>query len=474
MNAHASTLMDVYQQAMVNDPAFKAARAQFYADQENLPIAFATLLPQFDLSGQLQRNYNSDNGDAQILGENDYTNTRRGFTVSLSQAIFNYQAMSSVKGAGFDVKRAVATFNAAQQDLMFRTAEAYFNILLAYADLRYTQAEKKSLQRQLEQSEERFKVGVIAVTDVQESRAKYKRVLADEIQVKNNIENRLEELREITNRLYTSVRTARNVPLLMPNPSNIHRWVDIAIKQNYTLLAQHYASEESQANILVERGARYPVVNGTASFTNNTNTNASGFGKFRSRAGLVGASVDFPFYQGGLISARTRKAARLYQEARANEEKTFRSVIAQTRKSYLGIIAGISKIRAEKEAIKASESALQSIEAAYIAGTRTLTDVLIQQTSLFDTQRNYARSIYGYLLDLLRLKLAAGTISASDINSISGWLIEQVDLREYYTQKSIRNFAHYRDANYHAHERLPKPTLHKFTKHSTHRKHFKR
>lgn len=426
--AHADDLLQIYQLALKNDPTFRAAEAQYMSDKQNIGIARAALLPSLDLSAAYNRSYNNTN-----LNGNFYDTTQQ-YGVSLSQPLFNLAGWQAVKNAKATVKASQATFNAALQTLIFNTAQAYFNVLQAYDDLRFSLAEQRALARQLQQNEERFKVGLIAITDVQQTRAQYDSVSAQVITDRNNIANRLEELREITGEFNNQLAGLKdNLPLVKPDPANINQWVDTAIRQNYNLLAARFSSEAAQDNISVQSSARWPVVSLNGSFTNSRDKNPgnNSLARTNNNAAVAGVAVSFPVVQGGLVGANTRQAIYQYAQASANAETTYRSTVANTRKSYLGVISGIAVIQADKQAVISNESALKATEASYIVGTQTMFDVLNAQSNLYEAQKNLASDQYSYLLNTLSLKQAAGTLSVHDLSIINSWLGKNIDFSKY-------------------------------------------
>lgn len=423
--AFAVDLSQAYHQSVASDPTFKAAYAQWLADKESLPIGWSSLLPSFDVTGSLQRQ-RTDNQTPNIGGidiEGRFLNTSKQFELLLTQPLFNYSAWYGVRNASAVVRQATATFNAAAQDLMIRTAQAYFAVLQAADDLRFTLAEKRAVYRQLDQAQQQFKVGLIAITAVHDAQSKYDSIIATEVAARNTLSNKREELREITGVLYSRMSgLTKRLPLIRPKPDNINRWISVGLKQNYGLKAETAASDAAKANIQVQGGARLPVVSATGGYSYDDETNLGGrsFAKQRSLSG--GLTLDFPAFQGGGVFAKTRQARYQYQVATANWEKQYRSVVSLTRQSFLGVVSGISLIKADRQAIVSAASAVSSTEAGYQVGTRTIVDVLDAQSTLYEAQKNYARDQYQYLLDMLALKEQAGTLSVHDIQLINNWL----------------------------------------------------
>lgn len=428
--AFAVDLMCAYQDALMSDPTFKSAQAQYLADQENVPIARSALLPSVIVSGRTQREYVYQT-DAAFFGPPDTTfyNTSSLYTLDITQPIFNYSAWSTLQGAGFQAKEAEATFAAAAQDLMIRTAQAYFTVLQNSDTLRYTRMQKAAVGRQLQQARQQYEVGLIARTGVSEAQANYDAIVANEIAAKDNLAVAVEQLRAITGRRYANLMGASfNLPLVQPRPANILKWVRVSQNQNYTLRAAIENANSAQENIKTQFGGHLPVVDliGGYSYDKESNVQQTGFGTQEITS--AGVSLNFPIYQGGLVNAQTRQARYLYQQAVANMELTHRNVITQARTAYLGVITGISKVRADRQAIISAEIALEATTEGYKAGTRTILDVLNNQTSLYQAQQNYSADQYNYLINILTLKEAAGMLGPDDLAEMNCWLGSRVEI----------------------------------------------
>lgn len=483
----ASNLKQVLQDAFDNDPTFKQARAVWLANEQNLPIAKSALLPQLGLVGQLYRNNYSITGPTLV---SDITGTRTDivtqkigdtggyYQLSATQTLFNYGQWAAVKNAKAIVKQAVAAFDAAFQDLITRTADAYFLVLNASDNLRYKKAQEKQLANNLEQNRERYKVGLIAVTDVYDSQAEYERVVAERIEAENNLENNLESLRVITGKIYPQLQgPSDSLPLISPQPQNIERWVEVAQKQNYTLWAAYYAAQAAKEQISVEFGQGMPTLYGGASYKYQRDTNANvatlDTGNTTQRTPQIDLNLDYPIYQGGLTLAKTRQANYIYQQLDAEKEKTLRIVIADTRKSYLGVIASISQVRAYRQSVISNESALESSRAGYLVGTKTILDVLIAQSKLYENQRSYSENQYTYLKNILSLKKAAGTLGTKDVEEMNSWLDRKASFKESYLVKHAMGQEEKLPAMDHASIPSPKLNLPKDTSNKNKKAHLK-
>ena len=431
----ATDLVDAYKDAMQNDPTFKNAEALYLATREIVPIKASVLLPQLTSTASVQRAHLVEEFSPPPL-KVKFDQTTSQYQVSLNQAIFNLAAWQSVALANDQVKQAFANYNAAAQDLMFRVSNAYFAVLQAYDTLLATQSQKNALAQQLRQTEEQFKVGLIAITGVEQVKANYDTTIAQEIANKNAIADKLEELRAITGVFYTHIAgLSSKFPLVSPRPNDINAWARVAAQQNYTLQAATFNMAAAWENIKVQAAGNFPVVVGNASYSyqyQNPAVVTDVFaGKQVVKQAAIGASVNFPIYQGGLIQAETKQASFQYAQAAAQRDQTYRNILTQTRESYLGVMAGISKVKADKQAIISGQSSVDSTRAAYNVGTATIVDVLQQLTILYSAQSSLATDQYAYIISTITLKEAAGTLCGKDIVLINTWLGKEINFSAY-------------------------------------------
>lgn len=416
----ATDLSAVYQQALKNDPTFKAANADWLAKRETLPIARAALLPQISAVGSIgQANNTVERPTTVNYGDNTAT-----YSLSLTQPIFNFANWASLRGASSTVQQAEADFFSAAQDLMYRSAAAYFAVLQAQDVLRYTTEQKKAIGEQLRQQKQRYAVGLIPVTDVNETQASFDDVASQEITAQNNLRTQEEKLQEITGIKNLELKHFRSaVPLVNPAPEDIEQWVHSAEQQNYSLLAARNAALAAREAVMTQAGGHFPTLNATGGYSYAYDSNYSGNGAFgRTRSATMGLALTVPIFSGGATGALTQQAGYRYQQAIANQEKAHRTVVSETRQAYLGVISGISKVKADRQAVVSKRSALQSMQNSYSAGLRTMFEVLQAQSQLYNAEKDYAKDQYSYLLSTLALKQKIGALSLADIEKINRWL----------------------------------------------------
>ncbi len=425
--AAAENLLDIYQLAQQNDPVFRAAEQEFFATREVLNQSKALFLPTLNLSAQYEwiRQDYSDRPDS------PYNYDSNGYGLSLNQVIFRNDYFVQFKQADLQVAQASARLNSAAQDLIVRVADAYFQVLAAHDNLRFVQAEKKAIAEQLNQTKQRFKVGLTAITDVHEAQSRYDQSVAQEIEAKNLVATARETLRELIGQYpKTLAALAVEVPLTPPDPQDVDEWVRTAEKRSLALIAAEKAKEIARAEIDRRKSGHYPTLDLTASY-NHTYTEGGVFTSFTGKTyddQRIGLRFNLPIFQGGMVSSQTRQAE--YQFARAKEEYIRQKRITEknTRTAYLNVLSNISTVKAFKQALKSTRTALEATEAGYEVGTRNAVEVLNARREVFRAERDYARSRYNYIVQALRLRQAAGILTESDLEAINRWLQTSADL----------------------------------------------
>lgn len=420
--AGADTLYQIYQLAQERDPTLRAAAAARDATLETKPQSLSGVLPTVGLGGEISRtSYDKRNP---IPGAKNPTySTDKTYTLNLTQPVFRWDRWVALSQADNVVTQAQATYGAAEQDLMVRVSERYFAILAAQDALRLARAEKESIGRQLEQAQQRFDVGLSAITDVQEAQARYDSTLASEISAEDKLASSYEQLREIIGEQNENLAPVRDqeFKLVSPQPQDLQSWVNKALDQNPTLAAARSGAEAARQQIQIARAGHYPTLDATASY-GYQDSNFGGIAPVQRNTGSIGLSLNLPLYQGGYVNSKTREARYRFDEARENLDVSQRSIERQTRDAYRGVVTGISEVRAAAQARKSSTTALEAAQTGYEVGTRTIVDVLDAQSALSQAELNLSQSRYNYLLNTLRLKQAAGTLAPDDLQALGDWL----------------------------------------------------
>ena len=424
----AVDLLAVFQKALKNDPTFKAAKSHWMSEQQSVPLARTELLPKITAQADIyRRRVRADLGEniTALVGSDKLVSYSSPYSygVTLQQPLLNFPALFALQGAKSNVKKAHAIYLASLQDLIMRTAQRYFSVLQAHDDLTFVRAERKAVGKQLKRTTARYKVGLATVTALYDAKARYNLILADEITAGNVLTDRLEELWEITNTYYTVFNKAtKQLVLLPPNPTNINAWVQAAIHQNLALSAARYGVDSARSIVKQKAAAHLPVLNAVGDLHISKGGDTSTIGSDSTKMASIGLEATLPVFEGGGITAATRAAQHDYQYASNTMQALLRRTVSEARQHYLGVIASMSKVRADKKVIRSSRSALKANQAGYSVGTRTMIDVLDSQANLYEAQKNYSRDVYEYLLNILRLKLSAGTLNVNDLADINRWL----------------------------------------------------
>ena len=430
--ANAADLKTAFIAAQQSDPTYQGAEATYKAAYATLELGQSKLLPNLGLTGSwMHANTDTNtganwNGGGPSTAQNSTvpTNTLQ-YQLALTQPLFNWQAIAGYDQIKATVKQAAATYAFYTQDLINRTASAYFAVLQAQEVLRYTEAQKAALNRQLQVAKQRYEVGLDPITSVYDAQSQYDSTVALYIANENSLANQKEALRQITGQLYPNLaRLKDEVPLLTPEPANIDDWTKRAEQQNALLQAQQFAVMAAEKNIKVQSSQNLPELNlaGTYTSAKTTQTNYSASQTISGPA--YGVNLTLPIYSGGSINAETEQAQYQYQAAVDLLEFTHRQTLANTRTAYLSVVAEISQIQADQQAIKSAAAALASNEAGYKVGTQTIADVLTAQSNLYKAQTQYATDRYAYVTNTIALKEAAGTLNANDVEQINAWLTD--------------------------------------------------
>lgn len=438
--AQAASLLEVYQQALQSDPLIHESDARRLAAAELAPQARGLLFPQIAA--------NASYGTAESEGNDVIIDTASGVTITpatsdadnenwdigVRQTVFRWDQIVGLKQANKLVARAEVDYEAAQQDLIIRVATRYFEVLGAEDVLTSIHANRLAIARQLEQAKQRFEVGLIAITDVQESQAAHDQAVADEISAKRTLATAREFLREITGEYVASLAAPTDeFPLVSPNPTDEASWVDLAMSQNLSVVSSRLGEEVARHEISFRRTGHYPTIDLVAGRRYFEETAEKTFGtspvveaNSDRTADSIFVQLSLPIFTGGRTSSRVREAVYLHRASREQLQRVARETERQTRDAYLGVLAEISRVQALKQAVESSRTALQATEAGFEVGTRTIVDVLNSQFAVYAAITNYYRSRYAYIGNVLRLKQAAGMLQVQDLEEIDRWLNERI------------------------------------------------
>ncbi|HHX8333705.1 TPA: outer membrane channel protein TolC [Vibrio diabolicus] len=420
-SAFADSLAEIYDLAKQNDPQLLSVAAQRDQAFEAITSSRSALLPQINLTA----GYNLTRGDTEYDSNlvNDVSNDANALTagVSFSQALYNRASWISLDTAEKSARQADATYAATQQALILRVSQAYFEVLRAQDNLVFVRAEKAAVGRQLEQTKQRFEVGLSAITDVHDAQAQYDQVLADEVLAENALTNSYESLREITGQEHKDLNIL-DTRRFTASPSNVpaESLIDEAKTKNLTLLSSRILQDIARDNISLASSGHLPTLSldggynyGDTSHSSRDNTTDN----FN-----IGVNLAVPLYTGGNVTSQTKQAEYAYVAASEDLEAQYRSVVKDVRAQNNNINASIGALRAYEQAVISARSALEATEAGFDVGTRTIVDVLDATRRLYDANKNLSNARYDYILSVLQLRQAVGTLSEQDILDVDAGL----------------------------------------------------
>jgi outer membrane protein len=444
--AGATDLAEAYHRAQRSDPQLREADATRLALREARPQAFAALLPQL----QATAGYTHDNSSglstfftsSGVSSYNSQTGTNnKQWALELRQSVFHWEKFAAVRQANAQVAQAEVDYSVARQSLILRTATAYFAVLAAQDTVEAAQAAREAISHQLEQAEQRFEVGLIAVTDVEEARAANDQAAATLIAAKRTLATARDQLREVTgDSVEILSRPGDDMPLVAPDPVGEDQWVRTALDQNLSLASARMGAEIARESITVAEAGHLPSVDLVARESNVDVTGSTSLidpslgsltypANTGTRDKQISLQLTVPLFSGGAVASRVRQASYEHRAAHERLERVARATERGTRDAYLGVITEISRVKALRQAVQSSRIALTATEAGYEVGTRTAVDVLLARQRLFDAQTTYARSRYDYLLNVLTLEQESGTLDDRSVDRLNALLDHPVTVR---------------------------------------------
>ncbi|ENH9242327.1 outer membrane channel protein TolC [Vibrio cholerae] len=410
----AENLAEIYNQAKENDPQLLSVAAQRDAAFEAVTSSRSALLPQINLTAGYNINRsNRDSRDSDILSAG----------VGFSQELYQRSSWVSLDTAEKKARQADSQYAATQQGLILRVAKAYFEVLRAQDNLEFVRAEKAAVGRQLEQTKQRFEVGLSAITDVHDAQAQFDGVLADEVLAKNSLTNSYEALREITGQEYSKLAVLDTKRFAASRTTeSSEALIEKAQQQNLSLLAARINQDVARDSISLASSGHLPslTLDGGYNYADNRNSNAStpsDYNDFK-----IGVNLSVPLYTGGNTTSLTKQAEFAYVAASQDLEAAYRSVVKDVRAYNNNINASIGALRAYEQAVISAKSALEATEAGFDVGTRTIVDVLDATRRLYDANKNLSNARYDYILSVLQLRQAIGTLSEQDVMDVNAGL----------------------------------------------------
>ena len=420
-SAFADTLAEVYGQAKQNDPQLLRSAAQRDAAFEAVTSSRSDLLPQINLTA----NYDINRGDRDTdSGSESNDNNTWGAALGFTQELYQRSSWITLDTAEKTARQSDSVYAAEQQALILRVATAYFEVLRSQDSLEFVRAEKAAVARQLEQTKQRFEVGLSAITDVHDAQAQYDGVLADEVLAENTLVNSYEGLREITGQEHSQLSILDTDRFSASKSSETaSTLVEQAQEKNLSLLASRISQDIAKDNISLASSGHLPSLTLDGSYGLAEQKESSNSQKDYDSDNLnIGLNLVVPLYTGGNTTSLTKQAEYNYVAASEDLEATYRSVVKDVRAFNNNISASIGALRAYEQSVISAQSALEATEAGFDVGTRTIVEVLDSTRRLYDANKNLSDARYNYILSVLQLRQAVGTLSEQDIVDVNAGL----------------------------------------------------
>lgn len=423
-SAHALDLHEAYTKAQTNDPRWSAARNTYLADDATSDVARAGLLPSVVATGSLSKN--EFEADAGSINSFNYDATQ--WSAKATQPLFNATAWYNYQSAKAVGSQAEATYRSAEQDLALRVSQAYFAVLEAQETLAYSEAEEAALARQLDQAQQRFDVGLIAITDVLEARASFDGSRANRILAEANVSTAQENLSAIIGEAPGKLAALKpDAPMVKPLPADPEEWVKLARERNPDIKAAEQSYASARAATKQSRSGFLPTVDAFASYSDldrdlKGGPTGNSFASQNGKTTSYGLEANWAVFTGGSTYASSKQANYRAAAAQDNVIGTEKLVVNNTRTAFLNVSADSYRVDARKQAVASSESSLAATQAGYEVGTRNIVDVLLAQRNMYAAKRDYASARYDYVINTLQLKAASGQLSEVDIKELNNWL----------------------------------------------------
>lgn len=430
-NSYAFDLVQVFELAKNNDPIFLSEKSAYQAELELLPQARALLLPNISASFEHSRST-----DTTLIGPGTSNEIRRdsrfrstGYSLLLNQPLYNRATFAALQQAGAKVRLAAYNFAYSEQDLILRVAELYFGLLRAEVNLDLAVAEKTAIYQQLQLAQARLEVGLTTVTEVHEAKARYEISEAREIETKNKFTEAQDKLFTLTSLSIENVNNISSIVNVVTKESpKVDQWVKSALSDNFKIKAKKAEMEIAFKDVKIKSAGHFPTLDLVGS-SSRRDSGGSSFSiaspdeEFRRETNRIGLELNLPLYRGGLIRSQTREARQRYQAASHSHEQQLRETKQQTRSAYFAVSRGWKLMSALYQAVEAGERVVDTKSEGYKAGINTNLDVLDAQKELYRAKRDYADARYSYVINILLLQQAAGSLTFSDLERVNGWLV---------------------------------------------------
>jgi outer membrane protein len=424
-SAGAEDLLQIYRDAVASDPTLASARSTWLATQEVVPQARANLLPAVTLQGNAERQnfYEKLHTDPSLSFSTTFP--QYNYTVSATQPLFRKQNLVAYDQAKQQVGQSDYVLTSAQQDLIVRVAQAYFDVLLASFTIELTESQKRAVSENLAQAKRNFEVGTATITDTNDAQAKYDQIVAQELSVQNDLDNKIAALRAIIGRQPKELkRFGGKYEPQLPSPNVLDAWIEMGLRDNLQVRIAQANYDIAVLEVDRQRAGHYPTLDLVASFNQgyagaSASVSLSSPAAYDSRLGVIGVQLNVPLYLGGSIDSRVRQAVANLEATRQNLEAARRAAQLSTQTAFTGVTSGFAQIKALEQALTSAQVSYDSTKVGLEVGVRTNLDVLNQQQQVYQTRFNLAQAYYNFVISELRLKQAVGTLTESDLEQIN-------------------------------------------------------
>ncbi len=426
-NEKQQSLLDIYHLALAHDPTLASALSANKAAQEIIEQGKALYRPTINLNAGVTSTKsniifnNVTSNFPRVAGRTSYEGYN--YVLEARQPVYRQQSLVQIDKSYTQVSIADKQYHLSQQNLILRTTQAYFNVLIAQDNIGLIRAQKTAILGQLEQAKVTFEVGTTTITDVNEAQARFDLIVAQEIAAINSYQVAQYEIAQITGELPPALATVKSDIVVNTFNQNIQNLLDVALHNNLTIAIQQDTLKLAEQDVALNKAAHMPVLDAVANYTDNyTNGGLNGFGN-ELKSANIGLQLQIPLYQGGLISSKVRQAILNQQKAKDDVEIARRQIDLDTQRAYLNLNSNIAQVKALEQALTSSQSQLESTQLGYEVGVRINVDVLNAQQQLFSAKRDLLQARYNYLVNIIRLKSATGIVSELDLQEINQQLL---------------------------------------------------
>ncbi|MDR3446435.1 MULTISPECIES: TolC family outer membrane protein [Dyella] len=424
---HSEDLLDAYREARANDPVLSQAEATRLAIGEGVTQARALMLPQLNGSfGLTQQSTGSQSSNGLIVSDTGHSRTR-SVSATLTQSIVDLSQWANLSAAKSQASSQDSAYDASLQNLYVRVTTAYFGVLTSQDALVFAKANEDAYKEAYDQADQRFKVGLSAITDVYQAKSYYELAKAQTISAQNTLNDAREALTQITGKPVGDLKKLReDLPLTPPNPADPNTWVQAALQSNATIQSNQYTVQAAEHSIDAARAGHLPTLDASVQRGKSTSwfeqASAAGLRGNGQYGTTVGLSVNIPIFSGGATQSKVRQSIYQRDEAQDSLESTRRQVVRDTLNYYRSVIAGISQVEANKASVDSGQKALEATRAGFDVGTQTMLNVLNAIQTLTQAESSYSQSRHQLVLDQLELKQSAGSIDVKDMELVNTML----------------------------------------------------